>query len=55
MARKVIHRKASSSWWNGTITALCGLTVPRSEAVTTWFASVNCLGCRAGIKAGGRK
>lgn len=56
MARKTIHRKAKSSWWNGTVTAMCGLVVPSADVVRTWFPSVNCPGCLAVIRAakGGR-
>jgi hypothetical protein len=52
MAKKIIHLKKSSSWWNGTVTAMCGLTVPKEDVVRTWFASLNCPGCRAAIGRG---
>lgn len=51
MARKVIHRKASSSWWNGTVTAMCGHVTPKKYAESVWFGSVNCPGCRAAIRS----
>lgn len=52
MGKGVVHRKASSSWWNGTVTAECGLTVSSKDAVSAWFASVSCPGCRAAIRGG---
>lgn len=43
------------SWWNGTVTTLCGLKIPDGERV--WFPSLSgnttCPACKA-IKQGGR-
>lgn len=40
----LIHTKASSSWWNDTVTALCGATFHKSQVERVWFSSPTCPG-----------
>lgn len=55
MAREVMHVEKSRSWWNGTSTTLCGLTIAKVTASGYWwtFTSVTCPACKA-IERGGR-
>jgi hypothetical protein len=50
MAKEILHEEASRSWWHGTSTTLCGVTL--SNVYTAgWFQSVNCPGCKAAKRA----
>lgn len=55
MARQIMHIKKTRSWWDGSITTLCGLKILEPERV--WFPSlsgnVGCPACLA-IERGGR-
>jgi hypothetical protein len=53
MARNVVH-EGKRSWWDGTVTTLCGLKFGKSsKPETVWFTSVSCPACKAARK--GRK
>ncbi|MGO1056932.1 hypothetical protein [Crossiella sp. CA198] len=57
MSNWTIHIEATRSWWNGSSTTLCGLTITKVET-SGWFLSVTCPACKAAKKAnrkGGRK
>ncbi|MFD4195935.1 hypothetical protein [Amycolatopsis thermoflava] len=48
MAKQLTH-EGTTSWWRGTFTAWCGITVPTNQTTKKWFASnvPTCPGCRA--------
>lgn len=48
MAKPAIHHQRSRSWWNGTVTMLCGATFPRSELERLWMTwnGPTCPTCR---------
>lgn len=54
MAREVMHIQASSSWWNGTVTMACGITIDRSQTSSVWFPSLSgntkCPACMTAVK-----
>ena len=49
----MLHIEASRSWWNGTATTLCGITIPKPE--TVWFAWLSskprCRACESANKS----
>lgn len=55
MANPTMHLEATRSWWNGTSTTLCGLTITKVTKSGYWwtFTAVTCPACTA-IKNGGR-
>ncbi|RAS58877.1 hypothetical protein C8D87_11747 [Lentzea atacamensis] len=55
MPNWTMHIEKSRSWWNGTSTTLCGLTITKVEKTGYWWTgtSVTCPACKA-IKRGGR-
>ncbi|MGO1055711.1 hypothetical protein [Crossiella sp. CA198] len=58
MSNWTIHIEATRSWWNGSSTTLCGLTITKVEVSGGWWVSVTCPACKAAKKAqrkGGRK
>ncbi|WP_156077095.1 hypothetical protein [Saccharothrix sp. NRRL B-16314] len=40
MARQIMHR-GKRSWWNGTVTTLCGLTLPGNTTEGVWFPALS--------------
>ncbi|RAS58876.1 hypothetical protein C8D87_11746 [Lentzea atacamensis] len=56
MARQVMHIKKSRSWWDGSVTTLCGLKILDPERI--WFPSlsgnVSCPACVAASENGAR-
>ena len=51
----MVHEVRSSSWWNGTWTTWCGMTVAKKDVDRMWLASVDCDGCKAALRAAGKK
>lgn len=55
MARQIMHARQSRSWWDGSVTTLCGLKIPDPERV--WFPSLSshiaCPACKAIERGGG--
>jgi hypothetical protein len=45
MAKHVIHIEKKRSWWDGSSTTLCGLTITKVE-VSGWFLTVTCDACK---------
>lgn len=48
----VIHVKATSSWWDGSSTMLCGLKIQKFQGVSRLFNSVTCPTCKSLYKNG---
>lgn len=55
MTNWTMHIEASRSWWTGTSTTLCGLTITKVTKSGYWWTGtrVTCPACKA-IKKGGR-
>ena len=51
MAKDMWHMRASKSWWNGTVTSLCGITTDNYDTRWSLFSSPTCPDCKAIQKA----
>lgn len=47
MTRWIIHIEKSRSWWDGTSTTYCGLTITKVKiSGPSWLLSVTCPACK---------
>jgi len=49
MTAALVH-EGKRSWWDGTVTYLCGFTVPGNTTKFKFFGPVTCPGCIAAKK-----
>ena len=49
MSSNLLHRPGTRSWWSGTVTTLCGITVESGDAKSPWFPGLmkRCPQCEA--------
>ncbi len=49
--KDIIHRLKSRSWWDGSVTAMCGQTYGPDYYRESWFSigRITCPGCRAAL------
>lgn len=54
MDREIVHVHVKTSWWDGTVTALCGQKYKPGHYRKKLFelSPVSCPGCKAAEKAG---
>jgi hypothetical protein len=51
MAKKDLVHEGKRSWWDGSVTSLCGLRFEASSKPEfLWFTSVTCPACKAAMR-----